>query len=405
MLVDNLFLEGKLQAVNHPLANKLRELWVSVGLLYDPKTDRRRRLEQLVVHLERAVPPDNAHYKDWLAFVPAWAEAALLYHKLIHSDNHVAPQFETLQSRVDTAFLLWMMVRFKSLASLPPRPPVVVHHIPRYLAVKRKAFPKLALIVLDGMAFDQWLVIRPVLQKQLPGLHFRERAVFSWIPTLTSVSRQAIFAGQAPMYFPNSITITAKEPRLWAKFWENNGLTAAAVGYAKALRSGPDLAKVDLLLSHPKLKVLGLVVDQVDQMIHGTKLGTAGLHQQVRLWTEGGFLAKLLRKMRKSGFQVYMAADHGNVQARGIGRPSEGALADVRGQRVRLYSNETLRKKIQEDYPQAIAWSPDGLPPDYFPLLAPARSAFVQKDAAIVSHGGVSLEEVVVPLVKVEWED
>jgi hypothetical protein len=43
-----------------------------------------------------------------------------------------------------------------------------------------------------------------------------------------------------------------------------------------------------------------------------------------------------------------------------------------------------------------------GLPEDYLPLLAPARQAFIQEGQRTVSHGGISVEELIVPLVQIE---
>jgi hypothetical protein len=43
-----------------------------------------------------------------------------------------------------------------------------------------------------------------------------------------------------------------------------------------------------------------------------------------------------------------------------------------------------------------------GLPEDYLPLLAPGRFAFVSEGEHIVGHGGISLEELVVPFVRIE---
>lgn len=65
--------------------------------------------------------------------------------------------------------------------------------------------------MLDGLALDQWLVLQNVLAKQRPQLRFRSEAVFAWLPTITSVSRQAMFAGKLPIYFPGSIHKTDKE--------------------------------------------------------------------------------------------------------------------------------------------------------------------------------------------------
>ena len=82
---------------------------------------------------------------------------------------------------------------------------------------------KAALVLIDGLALHQWIVIRQELVKQRPGVRFRENAVFAWIPTITSVSRQAAFAGKPPIYFPNSIHTTDKEPALWTQFWRTKG--------------------------------------------------------------------------------------------------------------------------------------------------------------------------------------
>jgi hypothetical protein len=42
-----------------------------------------------------------------------------------------------------------------------------------------------------------------------------------------------------------------------------------------------------------------------------------------------------------------------------------------------------------------------GLPPDFLPLFASGRGAFVPKGEPVVAHGGMSLEELIVPFVNV----
>src|SRR5208337_3251991 len=102
-----------------------------------------------------------------------------------------------LREQVDRAFAAWLLKRYAGLVNLPPVPPVMLHHIPRFLARQMSANPdaNIALIVMDGLAMDQWLVVRSVLVSKQPGLRFREQGIFAWIPSLTSVSRQATFAG------------------------------------------------------------------------------------------------------------------------------------------------------------------------------------------------------------------
>jgi hypothetical protein len=125
------------------------------------------------------------------------------------------------------------------------------------------------------------------------------------------------------------------------------------------------------------------------------------MHNQVRQWAAEGFFAVLLDSLLAKKFAVFITADHGNVESVGCGSPKEGLTADVRGERVRIYSDDVLRAAVASRFPHAIAWKPVGLPADFLPLIAPERSAFVQAGDRTVAHGGVTLEEVVVPFVRV----
>ena len=60
-----------------------------------------------------------------------------------------------------------------------------------------------------------------------------------------------------------------------------------------------------------------------------------------------------------------------------------------------------LRAAVASRFPNAIVWKPVGLPEDFLPLIASGRSAFVQSGYRTVAHGGVTMEEAVVPFVQV----
>jgi hypothetical protein len=255
--------------------------------------------------------------------------------------------------------------------------------------------------MVDGLAMDQWVVMREALVSRGPGFRFREQAVFAWIPSITSVSRQAAFAGKPPLFFPNSIQTTEKEHPLWVQFWSDQGLTHNEIVYAKGLGDG-DLESISEKLSHPRARVAGVVIDKIDKIMHGMELGTAGMHNQVRQWAQQPYLNKLLDLLLDRGFHVYLTSDHGNIEAEGCGRPTEGAIADYRGERVRIYPDMNLRSKIKECFPASLEWNPVGLPDDYLALLAPDRKAFVRGNERTVCHGGISIEELIVPFVQVE---
>ena len=402
--IDNLFVEGMLRPVSHKSGSTLSEKWEAAGIQTDPAADRLRRLDGLIEAVSGTIPASEARHQDWSVFAYRWSELSVLWSEASSTaPSEAVRRIVELRTKVDQAFLAWTERRYAGLHNQPPDPPAMVHHLPRYLArqISDASHRKVALIVVDGIAIDQWIVLRNVLATQRPGFRFREAAVFAWVPTITSVSRQAIFAGKPPLYFPSSIQTTGKEASLWTQFWVDHGLTAQEVGYAKGLGDGP-LDAVRELLSRPNIRALGLVVDKVDRIMHGMELGTAGMHNQVRQWTSQQFMANLLDVLFDNHFDVFLISDHGSIEAEGCGRPSEGAIADLRGERVRVYPDRILRSRVKERFPEAIEWPALGLPEDYVALLAPGRSAFVRVGKRIVGHGGVSLEEIIVPMVQIE---
>ena len=405
--IDNLFLEGFLRPVAHEAADSIAGTWMSAGVQAASETTDAQRLKWLVESATNVVPgQEDGRYGDWLRFARTWAEVTALDMATDTEGTATAAESSLLElrSRVDDAFAGWLGRRYASLATLPPVPPVMLHHVPHLLSRHLDAAPghKAALLVVDGLSMDQWVVVRDELARRRPGYSFREDAVFAWIPTLTSVSRQAAFAGRQPFYFPrDSIHSTAREPKLWRQFWADRGLAGHAVVYKKKLGIG-SLDSVAGLISHRRVRVAGLVVDTVDKIMHGMELGARGMHGQVRQWAQEPYLAALLDLLLENGFAVWLTSDHGNVEATGCRRPSAGDVAELRGKRVHVYSSASLQRRAAKEFPDARRWPSTGLPPDYLPLFAPGRLAFVREGERIVGHGGASLEEVVVPLVRID---
>ncbi|HBP1058024.1 BREX-3 system phosphatase PglZ [Pseudomonas aeruginosa] len=400
--IDNLFLEGKLTPVEAKGIEVDAGSWVRSGIATSGVDDDELRISRLFGLVEKELPTAEARYSDWTAFALKWAELSSLVH--CGNSTEYQTRLREIGDALNATFAVWLVDHYSSLINLPPTNPAMLHHVPRRLArdIEDSGSSRAALIVVDGLALDQWVTIRQFLQKQDANLVMRESATFAWIPTLTSVSRQSIFSGKPPLYFPSSINSTNSEEKLWKQFWEGHGLSRLDVAYQRGLGDGDAAGVLDSAIHPGKTKVVGLVVDKVDKIMHGMQLGSAGMHNQIKQWCQGGFLAALVGQLLEYGYEVWLTADHGNIQCEGKGRPSEGVIAETRGERVRVYPTPELRAQVAGAFPFAYEWQPVGLPADYFPLVAGGRDAFVNPGDAIVGHGGVAIEEVIVPLVKFE---
>lgn len=402
-LVDSMFLDGTL----HPLLVQSvpAELpdWLAVGMVQDPAA-LRNLVQDGLKRLIDAMPSDHESHRDWAAFAKSQGEILSRFHTLdpVRAKG-LGETLRQVQQLADERLVSWVRKHYSDLPSLPiAAAPVMLHQIPRFLAMRRGAgAAKVALLVFDGLAMDQWVQIREHVSRCAPKLVFADGACFAWLPTLTAVSRQALFSGLKPREFADSITVTSTEPSLWTRFWQDQGLRGSEVMYRKGIRRVDQLEELAAALSNPSVKVAGLVVDTIDEIVHGAVLGKRGIASQIESWCESGFVERLFALLLDRGFHVYLTSDHGNVEAIGAGRPNQGVIAESRGERVRIYRTSLLRSQSAEQIPGTIELPTPALPPDFLPLFAGKRTAFVNKGDELVAHGGISVEELIVPFVKV----
>lgn len=404
--IDTLFLDGALTPTEAENVSQL-PAWAQPGVRHDPKTDCLRRFHLLRGRFEEDLPGAESSHRDWQEAAQRWAELVVLRwecDEIIEEDARIA--WAELQSKVERTFGQWMVARYGSLHNLPYHTqPVMVHQIPRFLAVERsrKKLDRIALLVLDGMAFDQWILLRRNFEESQKDWRFVESTSFAWVPTLTSVTRQSIFAAEPPLYFPQSLETTSKEKAHWVRFWEDQGDKKLSIELVTNI-SGPDDPDLLKALGDHRIKTLGVVWNKIDNIMHGMQMQTAGMHDQVRLWAIQGHLQRLLDLLHDEGFAVYVTADHGNVTARGVGNPREGVLAETKGKRVRVYDRPDFLEEVATKFPDSIRWPNYGLPPARHVLLAGDLQAFTTQGEEIVSHGGIALEEVMVPFVAITRE-
>ena len=115
-----------------------------------------------------------------------------------------------------------------------------------------------------------------------------------------------------------------------------------------------------------------------------------------------GYVEALIQSLLGRGYRVAVTSDHGHVEAVGIGQPQEGVMVTTRSKRARLYANERFARNVLESFASSLLWYDDGiLPDDRWVLMAAAGEAYASPGERVVSHGGITLDEVVVPYCEI----
>jgi len=297
---------------------------------------------------------------------------------------------------IDSAFAPWLRsgALATAMTSASATWPATVANIAPFLARRIRAGTtrRLLLVVVDGMGWAQWDIIKSASSFSV----LQERGTLAMVPTLTSVSRQAILAGLLPLHFADSLTGTEKERARWQSLWRRElGETVPPAWYTKTVgrfpRDIPDLQGAE---------VSAVVVNAVDELMHGAVMGDRQLALDVRSWAQHGFLDALVTNATDDNYEVWITADHGNVEARPLGNPRfEGLAVEHSGSRVRWYATPELAEASSAE---GVYWpNPPGLPSDRcFAIFAPGRGGFFGSGPRM-AHGGLSVDEVIVPLAQV----
>ncbi len=407
--MDTLFFENKLEKAPGLYHIPEKDKWVHIGIQSNTEEEQLYILLDSSKEISSKIPSVEAPSEKWLAFANQWSEWLSTFYSLIsRPENSLYTQldtfYKTMTNDIDIQFQSWLSLQYSQLLTIPPVFPKIVHQIPRYLSREIKYSSdtnKVALVVIDGLSLPQWKMIQRFLGKT-NAYQFDSNACYAMIPTLTSLSRQAIFSGKEPFYFPDSILTTSKEKNRWYNFWKEEGFLNSNVGYIKNINQKEDLQELEKSIHLTHTKIVGIVINTIDNMIHGAQMGSKGMFHQIQYWLETGMLDQLLQTLLYHRYTIWITSDHGNIECIGQGGIREGKIPELKESRVRVYPSIELANRALDRIPNTVLWNYPYLPEDFVPIIAKGNASFAPEKERTVSHGGASIEEVIVPLIKIQ---
>ncbi|MDP1614508.1 MAG: BREX-3 system phosphatase PglZ [Methylococcales bacterium] len=357
---------------------------LKIGIYIDEQGHNDNELEGLIEYLKQQLEIIEDIPDQWFKIIQVLANAKI--KSLLTSNGNLQECYQKVENSFNTRFQRFIDNTYGSLFSLSGvRKPVVVSRILEY--INAKPAKRKALLVIDGMNYWQWNLLSKSLADA--GITYNSNASLAFIPTITAWSRQAIFKGDKPDLFENS----SKEAALFATYWLNHGVSAYQVDFIKFSVNEP--LAVDEIPTDTT--VLGIVCNDLDDIMHGSILGNRQLKTSTEQWIEKSRIVHYISELKGKGFQIYITADHGNIEATGLKnltlKEKVGALS--RGKRHLHFTNETLLETFLEQNLN-LAIGKKGLS-----VYLKQQEAFTTENSQVITHGGSHLWEVIVPFISI----
>ncbi|KQB40669.1 Response regulator [Flavobacterium daejeonense] len=361
-------------------------------------------------------------YEDWIELYKK-----LLFWELQLEDINDPAMIEILESQkveANSQFGKFIERNYEDWFLPKADTPVQSHTLFKELVVpelKKKERPVL-FIVIDNLRYDQWKAFENVvadyykLEKEVP--------YYSILPTATQYARNAIFSGLLP------VDMEKKHPDLWKNDPDEGGKNLFEAEFLEAqlkrlnLNIKSDYFKITNMASGKKLldsfktlkdnDLVALVYNFVDMLSHAkTEMDVVKelapddkAYRSLTLsWFKNSPLLEIIQQAQKLGFKLILTTDHGTINVK---NPSKVVGDKNTSLNLRYKTGRSLTYEQKDVYavkdPKKI-----GLPAinmsssfifaknDLFLAYVNNYNHYVSYYKNTYQHGGISLEEMIVP--------
>ncbi len=304
--------------------------------------------------------------------------------------------------------------------------PILSHQL-----LKKKVFPliddnPLFLIVIDNLRYDQWKVLEPIINEYFNVEE--ETTYYSILPTTTAYARNALFSGLMPS------EIERLQPDLWMgeddegsknnyekeflqKNLQRNKLGNIKMSYNKVIHVNQGKNVLDSVnnLYHNQLNAV--VYNFVDMLSHArtdTEMirelapDEAAYRSLTNSWFIHSPLWELLRRLADKNVKVIITTDHGTIRTtrpyKIVGDKNTNTNLRYKQGRNLDYDDRYVFecKKPERFFLPKVNLSTTYVfaTEDYFFAYPNNYNHYVKYYKDTFQHGGLSLEEVVIPFVQ-----
>lgn len=294
-------------------------------------------------------------------------------------------ELELDTNKVNIVFRDYCMNEFGTLSTkLDRESPILVSHAMEYM---HDHSDKYVVIVMDGMSEFDWNII----SESFKDIVYHKSSVMSMIPSTTSVSRQCLLGGKLPQKLENPWK-QDKEKKEFISCAKEQGFSENQISYERGY---------DAQFSS-YVRCGAVIIMDVDEMVHAQKQGKEGMEQDIGLLSKQKKLATLTKRLISEGFDIYITADHGNTACTGMGHvKGTGVEVETKSRRFLVLKDFADKDQIKEKY-GLLEYPKYYLPKEYDYLICDIDKSFDVNGEEVMSHGGITIDEVVVPFIKIK---
>ena len=346
--------------------------------------------------------------------------------ELANAGTNMDDLLATQRREANSEFFKWVRRNYQGwLESEAGNHPLLSHRIfPEVVFPMLDAGEKTVFVLIDNFRLDQWRTIKPLLAEYFD---FDESLYTTILPTATQYARNATFSGLMP------VQIQKMFPDLWVDEDEEEGkninesplIATQLERYRRKDRfsyhkindnaAGEKLLREFQRLESDNLSVI--IFNFIDMLSHARTESRmirelaatdAAYRSLSESWFRHSSAFEIFRRIAEKGWKVVLTTDHGTIRVehpvKVVGDKNTNTnLRYKLGKNLAYNSKQVYEIKTPERY---------GLPcpnvsttyifagPDDFFAYPNNYKHYVQYYSGTFQHGGISMEEMLVPLIK-----
>ncbi len=368
----------------------------------------------------------NPNHEEWKELYKK-----LVYWELEMNKSDSEEMMEILQSQkaeANTEFFKYISRNYAGWIKDDSGPLMSHHMFEKKIAPHLKKGQPTFLVVVDNLRYDHWKAIQPILTDSFKVVE--DDQYYSILPTATQYCRNAIFAGMMPIDIEKHFPLEWKnddedggknlyEERFLGNQLKHLKLDNLKWQYIKITNN--DDAKVfeDNVHNYLSNDLTVIVYNFVDMLSHartemevlkelaGDEISYRSL---VTSWFEHSPLHRGLRKIADKNIQLLLTTDHGSVRVKTpskcVGdratttnlRYKHGRNLQYEDRDVLAFRDPKLAGLPRPNVSSTFIFAKE----DVFLCYPNNYNHFVNYYRGTFQHGGISLEEMIVPVVRLE---